>query len=992
MTIMEMLTKLIKNFNENLQYYKSSNYNESRCRLDYIDNLLKAFGWDVANELNQAPQYRDVRVEDFESNTGRPDYSLTLSGVTKLFVEAKKPFVDISSHLKSVFQARSYGWSANHKLVVLTNFEYLMLYDSTIMPGPEDQVDTALIKKYHYTEYLDKFDEISKYISRESIYSGNFDRILKAVDGQKKQVDDVFLDQINKWRLKLGQHLCNQGVEIDIINDLTQEFINQIIFLRICEDRKLPIYQELIKTIEDESIVKEELNKLFIQADEEYNSGIFENKCLIFDLENDIIIDIIKTLYYPQSPYVFNLIESSLLGNIYEMFLVKHLIIDENDIIQLKTKKPNENRSVVTTPIEVVKYMTKKSLNELLDNKTPSEIKLLRIIDIACGSGVFLVAIFENIVDYCTNWYKNNKIDHLISFGNGNYKLPLVEKKELLENCIYGIDIDVHAVEVAKFSLLLKLIEDETIPSVEGNKPILLNLGTNIVTGNSLVDPEMIDLINGYEDIDDIIPFSWNDINDGKKFNLIIGNPPYVKTEDMINLLSENENKIYKKLYKTSYKQFDKYFLFVERALNKITSDGEIVFIVPNKFSKNKTGVKLRELLTTGNYLKEYIDFGATQVFKNNLIYSSILILKNGHNEKFIYREFDEIENLWTKTDDVVNMIELPKTHISKTPWILVPDIVELDKFSRLYQDSFKLSEVATCSNGIQTSAEKVKFNDVFSAAYWFSISDVIEENEQLVKISKFNNEYYIEKEILKGYFKPTLGTEKGNYTYDYCKTDKRIIFPYDQDANLYSYEVMKTIFPNTLNYLESIYDAIEPKEFGNGGRRSIPLATKDTWYMYGRNQNLKLFTDSDKLIVGVMSGRPMFMRDNNNYVTASGDTAGFAGIREKEGSQYSLEFIQAYLTHPIIDKIFSIMGSDFNGKYYSRGKSIIDVIPVKKIDFTNEIEKNRHDMIGTKTKQIYVINDELETRLSKKINLILKRKKQQLIDEIMGLVDDILN
>ncbi|MCL1896528.1 MAG: hypothetical protein FWG03_08280 [Clostridiales bacterium] len=496
--IIEKLNILVEKFKTNLAGYKRDDvaYNEHSCRIEYIDPFLGLLGWDVSNTKGLPPHFREVIAEHYTAEKDRPDYSLTLRGVAKFFVEAKKPAVDISLNKESACQARKYGWNANHKIVVLTNFEYFIVYDTTIMPQEEDDAKVARYRIYHFSEYKEKFHEISSLLSRDSVYSGAFDDCLESLlpeEGRHRQkVDSVFLSQIDRWRVLIGQNLYFKSPRYEIgdaLNDVVQDFVNQIIFLRICEEKNLPLYHKLSETIIDPGELVKKFRELFSAADSRYNAGLFSGSAIFSELDQNIIIEIVESLYYPKSPYLFNIIEPGLMGKIYEQFLTTKLVKDceTERNVGLARKEEFSDRAIVATPVEIVKYMVEKSLAGICGNKTPEEILSLRIADIACGSGVFLDGAFSYLNDYCIEWYLLNDPKHLIEIGNGRYKLPLEEKKEILCSCIYGIDIDIHAVEVAKFTLLLRLIEDETGPSVTESNPVLPDLGLNIMHGNSLI-------------------------------------------------------------------------------------------------------------------------------------------------------------------------------------------------------------------------------------------------------------------------------------------------------------------------------------------------------------------------------------------------------------------------------------------------------------------------------------------------------------------------
>ena len=141
--------------------------------------------------------------------------------------------MDITKDPAPAIQARKYGWNAKHKIVVLTNFEYLIIYDTTTIPKETDSCSVSRYRKYHYTEYVDKFDEIYRLISRDAVYRGNFDKYFNeafnGADSQKQQVDAIFLSQINEWRIALRNELYSQGkryTNFEVLNDFVQDFIN----------------------------------------------------------------------------------------------------------------------------------------------------------------------------------------------------------------------------------------------------------------------------------------------------------------------------------------------------------------------------------------------------------------------------------------------------------------------------------------------------------------------------------------------------------------------------------------------------------------------------------------------------------------------------------------------------------------------------------------------------------------------------------------------
>src|SRR5690606_9153628 len=172
---------------------------------------------------------------------------------------------------------------------------------------------------------------------------------------------------------------------------------------------------------------------------------------------------IINELYYPESPYEFSVLSVEILGSAYEQFLGKTITIDKAHRAKIE-EKPEVRKAggVYYTPQYVVDYIVQNTVGKLIENKTPKEVSKIKIVDPACGSGSFLIGAYQYLLDWHKNFYSDNgkpskgkKDNPLTPEGN----LTTAEKKRILLNNIFGVDIDVNAVEVTKLSLLLKCME-----------------------------------------------------------------------------------------------------------------------------------------------------------------------------------------------------------------------------------------------------------------------------------------------------------------------------------------------------------------------------------------------------------------------------------------------------------------------------------------------------------------------------------------------------
>ena len=607
------ITQLIEKYNANRDYYLTNKYNETLLRSDFLDPFFELLGWDIKNNAGKQTNEREVILEEAlkanaSEHSKKPDYTFRLFSERKFFLEAKKPHITIESNNNTAKQVRRYGFTAKLKISVLSNFEYLIIYDTSVKVEKDDTFQKALVTKYHYSEYESKFEEIKHLLGKESVYSGAFETEWKEIETKIKQysIDNLFLNQINEWRKSLGAEIFKHKPKIDEqqLNDIVQSYLNRVLFLRVCEDRNLEDYQTLLKFANANDF--KALIKKFEQADKRYNSGLFDQllKDIIIENISSVFWTIIKQLYYPESPYSFSVFSSDVLGSIYEIFLSEKLTV-QNGVVVLVKKPENIDRDIITTPTFIISDILRNTVLTKCEGKTDKEILKLKFSDISCGSGAFLLELFQLLNDILIDYYLKNNKSKLIQNNINTYKLPFKIKRELLLNCIFGVDKDYNAVEATKFGLLLKLLEDEDVNSANASKPVLPDLSGNIFFGNSLLNPKQV----VKKDQIIINPFDFSKL----RFDVIVGNPPYMKSEDMKNI-TPLEMPLYKSNYTSAFKQFDKYFLFLEQGINLLVDDGILGYIVPGKFTKvdvirfineNNLGVSLRVGLSAISFFCE---------------------------------------------------------------------------------------------------------------------------------------------------------------------------------------------------------------------------------------------------------------------------------------------------------------------------------------------------------------------------------------------------
>jgi hypothetical protein len=664
--------QLAADFKANERRYLSSNYQEAEVRKDFVDKFWMALGWDVNHDFQTNPYEQEVKVErgvSMAAGQRRADYAFYLKPNfrdVRFFVEAKKPSVELATK-EVYFQVIRYGWSSNTPLAVVHDFEQFHVLDCRYKPDVETALHRA-IATYHYSDYAkpEKFRQIYWLFSREAVAGGSLEKRAaelpkpsgKAVQrglfpGAYKPVDESFLEELDEQRTDLARAFKSKNPRLDseTLTELAQRTLDRLVFLRFLEDKGIEA-QRLVDTFGDKGSVWEDFVAASRRLDGIYNSIVFKEHAILdaprFRVDEDVFANICERLASVNTPYDFNFIPIHILGSIYERFLGKVIVATDKRVRVEEKPEVRKAGGVYYTPEYIVRYIVENTVGTLIAGKKPEQIAEMRFADIACGSGSFLLGVFDLLLQHHGTYYNSlasAERARAVKRGDcierdGDLYLSLRKKREILVNNIYGVDIDAQAVEVCQLSLYLKLLKDETTVSahqylmdfehVAQMKKLLPDLSKNIVCGNSLIGRDISEgQLFASDEERKLNPMNFEDAfphiferqpgmvreteaayevarsinreggrrvypsppNETHGFDVIVGNPPYGAS------FSDSATEYLVRRFPEARKFPDSYCLFILKALSLIHSGGYVSMIVPNTFCDLENCDELRRWL-----------------------------------------------------------------------------------------------------------------------------------------------------------------------------------------------------------------------------------------------------------------------------------------------------------------------------------------------------------------------------------------------------------
>ena len=890
---------------ENIRGSKEEQY-QGEFLIDLFVTIL-GYTKNPTPNFNLTTEYKNVK------DSKKADGAIIINEIVKAVIELKGTN---TTDLNKI-EVQAFGYKNNQpecEYVITSNFEKIRFYIDNAIEYVEFNLFTLTEKEFELLYICLSYDSIAKGLPKQ-------------IKDESVSQEDLITKKLYKdysvFKSELYHSLVKLNPQYEPLElfKKSQKLLDRFLFIFFAEDRQLlptnlifrinkewqqlremrievslyDRYKIYFKDLDQGATVSlPAFSQTASKQKEEfqiyaYNGGLFKNDDLLNDIkiEDELLFSHTEKL----SNYDFaSEVDVNVLGHIFENSL--------NDVDEIKaqlegqeidkTKTKRKKDGVFYTPKYITKYIVdntvgklclekkeallitesdytidkkrqKKTTQALTDNLNEYRNWLLQltICDPACGSGAFLNQALDFLIT------EHRYIDELQAKLFGDALVLSDVEGSILENNLFGVDINEESVEIAKLSLWLR--------TAQPNRK-LNDLNSNIKCGNSLIDDVAVagdKAFNWFAEFPKVFPRYKGDknyipvneritkakITDGDElgkykddghglfnefheppapysyrpdskgfekggFDVIIGNPPYMKVQN----LNHNEIDWYKKNKKVAFKRIDISIMFFELSFHILKNNGVLTFITSNQFTVAEYGRNARKYFLENFRIDKILDYGDLPIFENAITYVSIFTLSKNKPDDFYYQKVKTIED--AKSSIYNDFIKISINKLSDDNWIFGSDVLKniLDKLNV----NKKLHEIGKCNYGIVSGND-----DVF-----------ILTNEDII-LNK------IEKECLL----PLLRAENCG-RYSYVKSDLKILYPYElnkQDTVLLSIDKLEKLYPNTFNYLNKNRNRLEQRK---DSRTTFENSTN--WYSLTRFGQLESFNQI-KIVFPGEQKRPKF-------------------------------------------------------------------------------------------------------------------------------------
>lgn len=1000
-TIILKLADLINRYNNTIRQKTHKDISEETIRT-WLNEFLSIFGWDVQN-TSQVLQERILSEQQVEklnqinSTHKKPDYTLMNGTNIKTFLDAKSLDVNIFTSKETAFQIRSYGWSAQSPCAFVSNFEQFVIYDTRFIPSPDQGADMGT-KQISIDNYIENFDILFEHLWHDNICSNHLEQIYKTIATEgNNQLDSNFMLMLSDFRTKLANKLIEQNADMInndfILNYYVQVILDRIIFIRVCESKEIEEHEKLKHFLSDkQGFWGAFKNSCYMEFYNHYDGAMFQRDELFqkLDIDNEVFTKFINDLYYP-CPYRFNVIPVKVIANIYEEFLGKQLVFSNGRVVEITKSEYIKTNGAVCTPEHIVDMVCKQTI-DLSAVTTIDELLNIKVLEPCCGSGVFIVSVYELLAKkmieiFISNEKMRSKYSNFFFKQDDVCVLTIDGRRAIVTNCIHGIDCDEAAIEVTKMSLALKIVDGNNPLAWNGigafGEKILKDIDRNIKLGNTLVS---IDSKIPAKYVFEIKPFDIKsafanvfDKNNG--FSYVIGNPPYVETKHF-----KSAQPLMHDYLSTRYGSFegkaDLSVLFIEKCISLLNQDGKLGFIIQRRWFKTDYGRSIRSLINEGKYLEKLIDFKATDIFKGRITYVSIMVLSKKKNETvqyfFMPSESEEVKVFFENSDDNGNFetcefAQLPIKTGSET-W----------SYDNYQVEKIKQRLAATC--GVLGDYPHLAVKDGIQALWKkiYHLTNCRVDGKFIIGRNGFKETVRVEKDAVRAVI-----YNREFYPFKKVEPDAYCVFPYEGASNnIIPFSQLKERYPLLASYLSSNKQMITEQ---------VECYEGDFWHRFTREHNHALYY-VDKIIVPMTARDTIatFINDKGLYM----DNANVWFITVKGASEDLMKAITCIINSTIFTVLGKSGANPQSGGYYKFNKQFLMPIPfpVKEVyekaecvselaQYYSEISElqdqylsvtpNIKETLAGQLKQLWSELDELCYNLYR----VTAQEKQQIID-----------